>query len=95
MIVLTVYERIDSAIGRCGELVEYMSELDTEYQPKEVRSVVAEYKWTVKRILSLCTEALESDDYAHLGDLNIKTKKIYDRYSKIDKIISKIKRADH
>ena len=94
MTVLTVYERIDSAIGRWGELVEYMSELDTEYQPKEVRSVVAEYKWTVKRILSLCTEALESDQCAHLGDLNIKTKKIYDRYSKIDKIISKIKRED-
>tara|TARA_Y100000310_G_C20268471_1_gene616878 strand:- start:355 stop:621 length:267 start_codon:yes stop_codon:yes gene_type:complete len=83
---LVVYERIDSAIGRCKELAEAMVANTSGYGPGYLKSLASEYKWTVKRIISLCEEALEDPDYGSC-ELQFKTLKLLEMYKSMDDII--------
>lgn len=79
---LTTIDQLKSACTQADELVYQLKIFDVEYHPKEVRSLVAEYKWTTNKILSLCEQAINNADILSEIQLN-EVKKINRKYKKI------------
>ena len=90
MKLLSTYDRIKSADGRCKEIVKELQVLKTEYHPKEVRSLVKEYQWTIGVIIRLCDDILNEspeDEYGEEIDFRIKLSYFQEYYENIrDKI---------
>ena len=79
---LTTIDQLKSACTQADELVYQLKIFDVEYHPKEVKSLVAEYKWTTNKILSLCEQAINNADILSEIQLN-EVKKINRKYKKI------------
>ena len=61
MKTLTPYELVDSAVDRCKEIKETLDSLGDEGNAREVRGLVLEFQWTVKKIILICDEHLKLD----------------------------------
>ena len=87
MKIISPYEQVTSAVDRCKELREGLDGLESKSDPKEVRSLVLEFQWTVKRIVSICDEYL-NDEIENVSDKEIETRikmeQILEKYRAID-----------
>ena len=91
MKLISTYDRIKAADGRCKEIVEELRKLPpmeycVEYQRLQTRGLNQEYSWTITFIINQCNAILESepdDVYGEEVDFRIKLAYFQERYEGI------------
>ena len=87
MKTLTPYQQAISAVDRCKQIREDLDGLDAKHDPKQVRGLVLEFQWTVKRIISICNSYLDKeiqDNYSEEIETRVKVEQILEQYKSIN-----------
>ena len=85
MRILTTYERIKCADERCQEIGQELGRLPpmehcVESQRRQTRSLNQEYLWSAQFIINQCQYVIDSEEWAHDIDFQIKMSKFQKRY---------------